>query len=144
MEPRSNFTTRFTQILAAGAHFVQTTFPTTPTLFPSTYTVRLCPWQIACLLSHLASLHALIAAWTSYQKLFIMTGPDILSPIIGCSTNQGECPAVDSLQPSHFWRHHLQCHSSVHNRMSGSQCSDTCCCPCCLQLFVGSAVVRDY
>lgn len=40
LEPRNNFTTRFTQILAAGAHFVETTFPTTPTLFPSTYTVK--------------------------------------------------------------------------------------------------------
>lgn len=39
LEPRNNFTTRFSQVLAAGAHFVQTTFPTTPTLFPSTYTV---------------------------------------------------------------------------------------------------------
>jgi hypothetical protein len=40
-EPRNNYTTRAQKILNAGAHFVETTFPTTPTLFTSTYTVAL-------------------------------------------------------------------------------------------------------
>lgn len=43
LEARNNYTTRATKILNAGAHFVETTFPTTPTLFPSTFTVRLLP-----------------------------------------------------------------------------------------------------
>jgi len=38
--PRNNYTGRATRMLDAGAHFVQTSFPTTPTLFPSTYSVR--------------------------------------------------------------------------------------------------------
>jgi hypothetical protein len=41
VEPRSNYSLRATDVIQAGAHFVQTSFPTTPTLFPSTYSLAL-------------------------------------------------------------------------------------------------------
>ena len=46
VEPRNNYSTRASDVLSAGAHFVQTSFPTTPTLFPSTYSVSLSNMQL--------------------------------------------------------------------------------------------------
>ena len=40
IEAREDYTTRATDLLNAGAHFVQTSFPVPPTDFTSSYTVR--------------------------------------------------------------------------------------------------------
>ena len=48
VEPRNSYTNRATSMLAAGAHFVQTSFPTSPTLFKSSYTVRMAAVHLLC------------------------------------------------------------------------------------------------